>query len=90
MEELNRASKLFKEFHINVGGVVLNDYDDSKLSSYYGKHYAYYSKSNDNGKKKRKSSLKNTVIIKPETFEDSSEYEIVDSGSNPDRTKSAE
>ncbi len=36
VEELNRANKLFEQFNIKIGGVVLNDYDNSKLTSYYG------------------------------------------------------
>ncbi|MBL1215458.1 MAG: polysaccharide biosynthesis tyrosine autokinase [Ignavibacteriae bacterium] len=61
VEELRRANQIFEQFHIKIGGVVLNDYDNSKLSSYYGQYYGFYSSENSKSMK-RKSKVKNINI----------------------------
>jgi capsular exopolysaccharide synthesis family protein len=75
VEELNRASKLFEQFNIKIGGVVLNDYDNSKLTSYYGQYYGFYSGEASGKKTKRngKDGIKNKNIrtrklLRPDKF----------------------
>jgi capsular exopolysaccharide synthesis family protein len=62
VDELNRAAKLFEQFNINVGGVVLNDFDDAKLPSYYGRYYGFYTKDGVKIKKKRKKDKKDVIF----------------------------
>jgi capsular exopolysaccharide synthesis family protein len=75
VEELNRANKLFEQFNITIGGVVLNDYDNSKLTSYYGQYYGFYSSEASDKKpgKHKKGDIKNKNIrtrklLRPDKF----------------------
>ncbi len=75
VEELNRANKLFEQFNIKIGGVVLNDYDNSKLTSYYGQYYGFYSgeasgkKSKRNGKDGIKNkNIRTRKLLRPDKF----------------------
>ncbi len=72
VDELNRASQLFNQFNIKIGGVVLNDFEDTKLNSYYGKYYGYYSTDSANEKKKDKRSK---IILKSDDFVTSKEFQ---------------
>jgi len=72
IDEINRAANLFREFHISIGGVVLNDFDDSKLNSYYGRYYGYYSQ--DEASRKGKVNKRSKIILKANKFTESEEF----------------
>lgn len=95
VEELNRASQLFEQFHVKIGGVVLNDFDNQKLYHYYGKYYGYYSEDNKGRWGKHKANKRNRIILKPENYVNASEFEdlIPDAGdlnSNAAENKSSD
>jgi tyrosine-protein kinase Etk/Wzc len=74
VDELNRANQLFAQFNIKIGGVVLNDFENSKLNSYYGRYYGYYAK-DENDKKKPKVNKRNKIILQSDDFVSSKEFQ---------------
>ena len=70
VDELNRANQLFEQFNIKIGGIVLNDFENSKLNSYYGRYYGYYAKDESESK----ASKRNKIILPSDDFVSSKEF----------------
>lgn len=76
IEELNRASQLFEQFHVKIGGVVLNDFENQKLYHYYGRYYGYYSQEEPRTRwGRKKTNKRNRIILKTDGFVETSEFE---------------